>query len=240
LVRSIIRSNEIDDERPSHEPPEPISNGNIMNENDSSLGATGFDPTRLAELDADAQYALQLQEEEYSRESLMSNRRQYPPFRVELDDESASANAQLSDSDIPQFENDEQLAAFLQEREDRKRQQYRRPPMAYFPIRQRSNPASTQTSETDETENEHNPPLRFHQRQPFYNEDDDDDENPPINNAQALLQFLASQGHALPEGFPPFFHGFRRGHRRTGNLQDTEEDFGPEDYEVIPHKIDSY
>jgi hypothetical protein len=29
--------------------------------------------------------------------------------------------------------------------------------------------------------------------------------------------------------FPAFL---RRG-RRTGNLQDTEEDFGPEDYEVI-------
>jgi hypothetical protein len=37
----------------------------------------------------------------------------------------------------------------------------------------------------------------------------------------------------MGEGFPAFFSGIRRP-RRTGNIQDTEEDFGPEDYEVIP------
>lgn len=58
-----------------------------------------------------------------------------------------------------------------------------------------------------------------------------------MNNAHAFFQFLANQ-HFGHEGLPPFLFGRRRNYRRTGNLQDTEEDFGPEDYEVI-RKINS-
>jgi hypothetical protein len=72
--------------------------------------------------------------------------------------------------------------------------------------------------------------IRFSSRQPPFNEDDDDDdENPQMTSAHAFLQFLAHSGHPMRGSFPAFL---RRG-RRTGNLQDTEEDFGPEDYEVI-------
>ena len=39
---------------------EPIYNPTLINDNNSLLEAAGYDPTRLAEVDADAAYALQL------------------------------------------------------------------------------------------------------------------------------------------------------------------------------------
>jgi hypothetical protein len=233
-VKSIVRPNGSDDEISPQEQPEPIFNGSLVNHNNLLLEASGYDPARLAEVDADEAYALQLQQEEYARESLMANRHPYLPFQVEQDDESTDMNPHVVfESDTPPFTNDEQLAAYLQEQENRNRNRYRQPQMPFVPIRQRSNPASSQTSETDETENEPIPAFRFAQRRPMFNEDDDDDDERSNMNAQAFLQFLANHGRGGPEGFPPFFPGFRRGHRRSGNLQDTEEDFGPEDYEVI-------
>jgi hypothetical protein len=233
-VRSIVRSNGSDDERPSQEESEQNFNINLINDNNSLSEAAGYDSSRLGDIDADAAFALQLQQEEYTKESLMPNGHQYLPFQIEPDDESEVANPPfLFDSDTPQFTNDEQLAAYLQAQENRNRQAYRRPPISFFPIRQQSNTASSQTSETDEPENELIAPFRFAQRPPLYNEDDDDEESPHMNNAHAFLQFLASQGHPLPGGLAPMFSGYRRRHRRTGNLQDTEDDFGPEDYEVI-------
>ena len=59
--------------------------------------------------------ALQLQQEEYSRESLMPNRYRYLPFQVEPDDESGDANPPLFfEPDTPRFTSDEQFAAYLQ------------------------------------------------------------------------------------------------------------------------------
>jgi len=234
-VKSIVRPSGSDDERPPQEQPEPTFDETLINDNDLLLEAAGYDPSRSAEIDADAAYALQLQQEEYTRESLMGNQHPYLPFQVEQDDElTDTIPPVVFESDAPPFMNDEQLAAYLQEQENRNRNRYRQPPIPFVPIRQRSNPASSQTSETDETENERIPAFRFAQRRPMFNEDDDDDEESSNMNAQAFLQFLANHGRGGPEGFPPFFAGFRRPHRRTGNLQDTEEDFGPEDYEVIP------
>ncbi len=236
-MRSIVRSHENDDENSSQEQPEPLFNGASIKDNNSLLEAAGFDSTRLADADADAAYALQLQQEEYSKESMIPNRHQFFPFQVEQDDEPADSNPSLLfESDTPQFSTDEQLAAYLQEQENRNRRRYRRPPIPPFvPIRQQSNPVSSQTAETDEHENELVPPFRFAQRQNLLNEDDDDDDddNNARMNAHAFLQFLANHGRSAPEGLAPFFSGFRRNYRRTGNLQDTEEDFGPEDYEVI-------
>jgi hypothetical protein len=224
-VRSIIRQHGSEDEGPTHEQP--------VHENDNALlEAAGFDSSRLAEIDADTAYALQLQQEEYSRESLMPNRQRYLPFQVEPDEESNPAI--FVGSDAPQFTSDAEFAAYLQEQENQRRQRLRRPAFPFYPIQQRSNPGSTQTSETDEAENESHPLARSPLRRPMFNEDDDDDdENPQMHDAHAFLQFLANSGHPMGEGFPAFFSGIRRP-RRTGNIQDTEEDFGPEDYEVIP------
>jgi len=201
----------------------------------SVLEASGFDPIRLAEVDADAAYALELQRQEYSRENFMPNRHQYHPFRVESDDESGDTNPSVSmEPDIPQFSNDEELAAYLQERENRNQRRYRPPPLPPFLLRPRPNPTSTtQTSESTESENTLIPPFRNTQRPPVHNEDDDDDDDNPYFSPQAFFQFLANQGHTLPEGFGQFMTNYRRRYRRTGDLQDTEEDFGPEDYERL-------
>jgi hypothetical protein len=234
LVRSIVRTkdNDDDDEGPCQEQ---LYNGSSINDNNSLLEAAGYDQTRLTDVDADAAYALQLQQEEYAKESFIPNRHPYFPFQVEPDNEiPAVIPPPFSGPNNPQFMNDEQYAAYLQEEENQNRQRYRPPPPLFFPIRQRSNPTSTQTSETDEHENEPMSPFRIAQPQSSNNEDDTDEDSPYMNIPHQFLQLLANQGRPLPEDFPLIFPGFRRrDYRRTGNLQDTEEDFGPEDYEVI-------
>jgi hypothetical protein len=237
-VKSIVRSSKSDDDEPFHEQHEPVHNGALVNENNSVLGAVGYDPARLPEVDSDTAFALRLQEEEYARESSIPNRHPYRPFRVETnDDESNAAGPSIHfNADAPQFTTDEEFAVYLQEQEDRQRQQFHRASAPFFSVRQRPNPASSQSSETNETETERVPHfLRFPQRQPSANEDDSDEENPYMNMPHPFLQFFANQGRNLPEDFPPIFPVYRgRGYRRSGNLQDTHEDFGPEDYEVIP------
>ena len=250
LTRSIVRQPSNDDEIRAQEP---IPNEQLINENNNNplLQAAGFDSARLADVDADAAFALRLQEEEYSRDSLLSNRQRYLPFRIEADDESNDSNpAIVVEPEHPRFNTDAEFAAYLQEQENRQRQRYYRPPFPFVPIRQRSNPGSIRTSETDESEQETNPVVRFAPRQqpPFLgrgggggdDDDDDDDDAPQINDAHAFLQLLAnSSGHPMGGHFPAFLSSLRRG-RRTGNLQDTEEDFGPEDYEVIPVNLHFY
>ena len=227
-MRSIIQASENDNEQP-----EPLFNGTTIGENHNSmLEAAGFDSNQLGEIDADAAYALQLQQEEYTRESLIPNRRRYVSLGLDPDIESNETDLPIfPNSDTPRFTNDEEFAAYLQQQEDLNRQRYHQGPFAFHPTRRR-NPPLSQTAETDETENDPSPLIRFTQRSHNDDEDEDDDENPHINGAHAFLQFLANSGHPMAEGFPPFLRGMRRG-RRTGNLQDTEEDFGPEDYEVI-------
>jgi hypothetical protein len=102
LSRSIIRQHGNNDEESVQEQ---ISNEHLINENDNALlEAAGFDSSRLAEMDADAAYALQLQQEEYSRESLMPNRQRYLPFQVEPDDESNDSNPPIFvEPDHPHF-----------------------------------------------------------------------------------------------------------------------------------------
>ena len=208
-----------------------LVNNITTNNNNGVLEASGFDPSRLEELDPDEAFALKLQQEEYTRESLIPNRYPYFPFRVEQDDEARERDSPiLIEPDPSQFESDEQYAAYLQEQEDRQRERARQQaPLSFVPIRQRSNPGPGQTTETDEPEPMS--PLRLAQRPPWYHDDDDDDDEAPHMNA--FIQFLANHGRAGPGGLHPIFPGFRRGYRRTGNLQDTDEDFGPEDYEVI-------
>lgn len=67
-----------------------------------------------------------------------------------------------------------------------------------------------------------------------YDDDDDDEsnENPRAQHVELFRQFFENFRHPMAEGGPRFHPGFHRG-RRPGNLQDTEDDFGPEDYEVI-------
>ncbi|CAF0872874.1 unnamed protein product [Rotaria sp. Silwood1] len=235
LMKSIIRSPDNDDENPSLEQREHISNGSLINDNNSILEASGYDTTRLAEIDSDAEYALQLQQEEYARDSFMPNQNSFFPFHIQEGDESSIENSHpLFDTTERHFENDEQYAAYLQEQERRSSQRHRQRP--YIQFRQQSNPESSETSETIATSIQ---PIRpfvgVRQRQSSNSDNDNSDEdNPYMTMSNPILQLLATQGQHFPENLASIFPGFRpRGYRRTGNLQDTEEDFGPEDYERL-------
>ncbi|CAF4366069.1 unnamed protein product [Rotaria sordida] len=119
-------------------------NGTLINtnNNNSISEAAGFDLGRLGEIDADAQFALQLQQEEYEKDSFRPSPRSFFPFQVQEDDESSIETLHpFFNTTEPHFENDEQYAAYLQEQERRPSQQYNNrliPPHIQF--RQQSNP----------------------------------------------------------------------------------------------------
>ncbi|CAF0946337.1 unnamed protein product [Adineta steineri] len=236
LFRSVTQKADVDDEKSIQQQ---ITNETLVNENDSVLGAAGYDPTRVTEIDTDAAYALQLQQEEYSRESLAINQNRFFPFQVEPDNElTASALPYLPGPDIHPFTNDEQLAAYLQAQEHRTRHRYPGTDIPYVPVRQRPNPMSIQTSEVDEDPAEAIPPsfARFLRHHSSNNEDDSDEDTSNVNIHLPFFQFLANRGRSSADNFHLLFPGYRgRGgyRRRSGNLQDTEEDFGPEDYERL-------
>ena len=202
------------------------------------MEAAGFDSNQTEEIDADTAYALQLQQEEYSRESLIHPR--YRPFGYELDpdDESSASNRNIFlPSEPSNSDHDEAFAAYLQEQESGMRSRYRQMPFYYRQMRQRTNPTSTETPES-QTEEINVPRFMRPSREiPIPNEDEDEDEDDNseqhrMQHAELLRNFFHNMGHPFVEGGPRFHPGFRRG-RRNGNLQDTEDDFGPEDYEVI-------
>ncbi|CAF2380124.1 unnamed protein product [Rotaria sp. Silwood2] len=236
LMKSIIRPAENDDENPSLEQKEQISNGSLINDNNLILEASGYDPARLAEVDSDAEFALRLQQEEYERDSFMPNRNPLFPFQVQEDDESPIENPHpLLDTSERHFESDEQYAAYLQEQERQSSQRYHRQAPPYIQFRSQSNPESSETPETNESNAEPIRPFFRIPQRPSSNADDDSDEDSPYGAmTNPFLQFLATQGRPLPQEFASIFPGFRpRGYRRTRNLQETEEDFGPEDYERL-------
>ena len=200
-----------------------------MHEDDSVLEASGYDTSRRAELSADEAYALQLQQEEYSRDSLATARHPFDQFRFEPDDEPMpSAPPYIAFADQPLFTDDEQLAAYLQQQESRARSRFNRQAELMFAMRQRSNPEPSELLQAGGQETEPVAPMffPFMHRHPSHNDDDSDDDNSlPVNVPHPLLQLLARSNR---------FPGFRgRGFRRSGNLQDTEDDFGPDDYEVM-------
>ncbi|UJR35602.1 hypothetical protein I4U23_028353 [Adineta vaga] len=235
LMRSIIRPNDNDDE-------DNISNQDQIhderknNDNNIVLEASGYDQSRLADLSADEAYARQLQQEEYSRDSLASHRHPYDPFRVESDDESGTVSAPtyIPDDDHSNLRADAGYAAYLQRQEQVSRYFRQNPP---FVQRQQSHRSSNEPSQTNEDENEPVPPpfsSLFQYRQPSHNEDDNDEENPYVNMPHPFFQLFVNRGRPAPDDFHAFFSGLHgRRHRRSGNLQDTEEDFGPEDYERL-------
>lgn len=234
-MKSIIRGNNRNDSDESNQ--EQIGREEMSHDGNMILEASGYDQSRLADLSADEAFALQLQQEEYSRDSLASARHPFFPFRVPSDDELATANVPpyVVIDEHPNFRNDEQLVSYLHRREQGMRPEYFPYPGAFFGPRQRSN----EHSESGENDNEPNVPPHFRSfpfRQHSHNENNSDEEDADSNMRHPFFQFLQRNG-PLPEDFPAFLPGFsRRRYRRSGNLQDTEEDFGPEDYEVIHSK----
>lgn len=233
LLRSMIRTNDNDTERFLIQPPLE----NTANNENALAQATGFDTNLTGAIDSDEALARELQQKEYSRDSLIPTRHPYERFRIPSDDEIRVIDPEhsLEPDVMPHFETDEEFAAYLQAQEDRKRERFHRRPISFFPAPPRPNPTS---SENGQTSNDHGFPAGF--RYPVRtndNDDDDDDHEDEYRSADfnSVLPFL----HLLqnpsfnPEVFSPFMFGHRRNYRRTGNLQDTEDDFGPEDYERL-------
>jgi hypothetical protein len=192
-------------------------------------------PNSIRDIDPDEAYALQLQQEEYSRESLIPVHHPYFQFASEAYDESAgaTANPPTFDSDDQQIMNDQQFAAYVQAQEEQNRQRHHVP----FPFRQRPNPVSTQTSQSGDSEDiPASPFARYGGRQQSFNEDDSDEDNQnshQLHNHNDILRALAHFNGNLPQGLEFLRRMGVHPPRRSENLQDTEEDFGPEDYEVI-------
>ena len=231
-MKSIIKSHDNADV-PAIDVHELINNESLTNDNNSIPQACGYDSNRVENITADEAFALQLQQEEYSKGSLIPMEHPYVPLSVLTDDEPcATMTPNFVYSSNQQFTNDEELAAYLQQQEQQSSYRYHRSPIV-FPLRQNSDPTSMRTGESDEHEIEVTPPLfRFLQRQLTNNDDNsDEDDRPCVDIPRPYFQLLASRRPPSPEGFGPFFRRF--GHRSTRNLQDTDEDFGPEDYEVI-------
>ncbi|CAM2715060.1 unnamed protein product [Rotaria socialis] len=236
LMRSILRPSNNNDEKFSIERHGQIYNETLINDNNLISEAAGYDSARLAEVDADEAFALQLQQEEYGRESVIPNRHEYLPFRLFEDHESPGVTLHPSfDSNDPQVMNDEQYAAFVQQQQGRPNPRYRRQPSPNVFLRQQSNPESNRTSDIDPSNIQQIPSfLGISRRQVANSDDDSDDNNPFMNTPHPFIQFLTNHGRPMPANFIPTFSGYRpRGHRRGGNLQETEEDFGPEDYERL-------
>lgn len=155
---------------------------------------------------------------------------------MDPDDESSASNRTIFlPSNPSNLDHDEAFAAYLQEQESGMRSRYRQMPSYHRQMRQRPNPTSTETDESQIEENNLPRFMRPSRGLPIPNEDEDEDDNSEqhrIQHAELLRNFFERMGHPFVEGGPRFHPGFRRG-RRTGNIQDTEDDFGPEDYEVI-------
>ncbi|CAF0866158.1 unnamed protein product [Adineta ricciae] len=233
LTKSIFRANNRND---SDEANQEQTGREEMSHNDNiALEASGYDQSRLADLSADEAFALQLQQEEYSRDSLATARHPFFPFRVASDDESATASAPpyVVVDEHPSFPNDDELALYVHRQEQATRQRHYPYPRTLFGPRQRSNEHS-QSGENDNEPVVPSPYPTFSFRNHSHNEDDSDEEDGYPNMRHPLFQYLLQQNGPLPEDFPAFLAGFpRQRRRRSGNLQDTEEDFGPEDYERL-------
>ncbi|CAF1146179.1 unnamed protein product [Adineta ricciae] len=233
LMKSILRVNNHNDNDESNQ--EQIGREEMSHSDNIALEASGYDQSRLADLSADEAFALQLQQEEYSRDSLATARHPFLPFRVAPDDESATASASsyVMVDEHPNFQNDEELASYLHRQEQVMGPQHYPYPGAFFGPRQRSNEHS-QSGENDNEPVVHSPYPTFPFQPHSHNEDDSDEEDAYPNMRHPLFQYLLQRNGPVPEDIPAFFASYpRRRYRRSGNLQDTEEDFGPEDYERL-------
>jgi len=187
-----------------------------------------------------------LQQEEYTRESFAPFGRRRFPFDIRHEHDRPTRNA-------PHFMpaamlHDQMIAHEMFPNEARNRNRPR-PPRPYVPpfmdpeaFSQRGAAAASQTSDDDQPEIVDMPSLiRFHQqRNPCNDDDDDSDGNPMVfPDHYSMFRAIGHPGRAGPNGLH-FIGPFRSRQRRTGaGLQDTEDDFGPEDYERLLQLDDS-
>jgi len=200
----------MNDEQIAQQQQENLYNENFMDVDEPSVAiataaAASFDTRTLEEIDADAAYALQLQEEEYSRNSLVptqshqrrANDRKFPPVVIDSDDGITSSDAEI--------------AAQLQAEENRGQQRQRQRPAA-----------SSQQNRSNRIVEPDVIPVPFSIRPTPQRPSSSGNNNPDFSN---LFQLFANRGRSASG-----VH--RHGNRGVRNLQNTTEDFGPDDYEV--------
>lgn len=177
-----------------------------------ATAAASFDPKLLEAIDNDAAIARQLQEEEYSRNSLL------PSWR-ESNSRQSSSTVTQSHPD-PTF-TDAQLAAQLQAEEDKKRQRQRPRPVVAS-SQQRRRPSQNDEPEIIPFPFTHNP-ARDQRPSSSGNI------NGPTGDIGSLFRIFANHAQRSPGARRPGRHG-------AHNLENTTEDFGPNDYDVSNFK----
>jgi hypothetical protein len=176
--------------------------------------ASSFNPQQSVDIDADAAYAAQLQQEEYSRNSMVPTR----SYKRELDNKKTMSV--IVDSDDEPVVSDAEYAAHLQAEENQRgRGRRQRPPY-------RSQRTTNRTFESNEPEVIPIPPFARPARNSSSSSEND-------NNIATLFQLIASRGLGVQlRGFP---RSSRRGSR---DIQSNNGDFGPNDYEVSQTRFD--
>jgi hypothetical protein len=177
----------------------------------SAAAVASFDTRTSDEIEADATFARQLQEQEYSRDSIVpvrshqrgSNRNNPSPYVV--------------DPYGPPVFGDAELAAQLQAEENKKQQRQRHRPST--PSQHRTTqPTTNRNDEPEVIPFPLLPESRPQRPSSSRNNNRDNTDFPP------LFRLFAAGGR---------FPGLRRsGGRGAHNIQNTTEDFGPDDYEV--------
>ncbi|CAF1193345.1 unnamed protein product [Rotaria sordida] len=206
LINPVVASNDIDDEEiaQQHQVEGFYEVLKLANEPTPEI-MPSIDMRPLEEIDADTAYAFQLQEEEYAKNSI-------PPFLThEQNSNDTTASDTIVNVDDHLIVSDAEYAAHLQAEENQKQQKHN----------QRRIPHSTtnRNHQSRESENIPIPPfLNPTNHHPSFGENN----NRFINDLASLIRTLAS--NSLPS------HGHRN---RNGNIENTEEDFGPDDYENL-------
>jgi hypothetical protein len=216
LINSAVVSNGTNDEKIAQMEQERLYFESLMDVDEPSAAtgtaAASFDTRTLEEIEADATFARKLQEEEYSRNSIVptrsyqqgSNRHRPPPYVV--------------DPYGPQVFGDAELAAQLQAEENKKQQRQRhRPPT---PSQQRTTQPTTNRNDEPEV-------IPF----PFLTEPRPQRPSSSRNNNRDTTDLSPFMRIFAPRGR---FPGLRRsGGRGAHSIQNTTEDFGPDDYENL-------
>jgi len=173
---------------------------------------SSIDMRPIHELEADEAFARRLQEEEYTRKSIIPPHRSYPS-------RGSSRTAQRGRT----IQADAELAAQLQEEEDRKQRQQR------FAQPTRVNPTNNRFQIPPPNRNR--PQSEIITRNHNHNHDDDDsDDDQPNTHGTRNRNNNNIPIHHIFSLFPPHIFGANRGGH--SNLEQRTDDFGPNDYEV--------
>jgi hypothetical protein len=214
----VVGPNAVDDELLPRQEQERLYFESFMDVDGAPPQAAGLDPKRFEALDADTAFALQLQEEEYSRRSIEPSRRPYSSSKQQFNNKTFAPFLDET-YDQPIF-SDAELAAHLQAEENQKRS---------APSYQRRPPRQPVQRPSRSDDPEIIPMPLFARNIPSDPSSDGNNNRRPVD-FPSFLRRVTSRGRASP--------GIRLsgGSRRGRNLQNTTEDFGPEHYEVYYYR----